>query len=39
VEVEDNSTQLRKERELGGVVNEKSSNGISRKPVSNGKSA
>jgi phosphatidylinositol glycan class N len=38
VEVEDNSTHLSKEKELGGVVNEKSSNGISRKAVSNGKS-
>lgn len=38
VEVEDNSTQLTKEKELGGVANGKSSNGISRKPVSNGTS-
>ena len=38
VEVEDNSAQLRKEKELGGVVNGKASNGISRKPVPNGKS-
>jgi phosphatidylinositol glycan class N len=38
VEVEDNSTQLAKEKALGGVVNGKTSNGISRKPVPNGKS-
>jgi GPI ethanolamine phosphate transferase 1 len=38
VEVENNSAQLGKEKELGGVVNGTASNGISRKPVRNGKS-
>jgi phosphatidylinositol glycan class N len=38
VEVEDDSSQMVKEKGLGGVITEKSSNGgISRKPVANGK--
>ena len=38
VEVEDDSSQMWKEKELGGIVTEKSSNGdISRKPIANGK--
>jgi phosphatidylinositol glycan class N len=38
VEVEDNSAQSPEEKELRAVVNGKASNGMSRKPVPNGKS-